>query len=169
MQLNKLNLIAEKAKDKKLKFTSLAHHINAESLKVCYTQLKKDRACGVDEITVEAYGKKLDSNIADLVIRLKTKRYKAQPVRRFYIPKPGKKELRPLGIFSVEDKLVQMAVKRVLDAIYEQDFLQSSHGFRKGKGCHTAIKAMHHSIMSKRISFICEVDISKFFDSINHE
>lgn len=169
MQLNKLNLIAERAKDKKLKFTSLIHHINAESLKACYMQLKKDRACGVDEITVEAYGKRLDANIAELVERLKTKRYKAKPVRRFYVPKPGKKELRPLGITSVEDKIVQMAVKLVLEAIYEQDFIESSHGFRKGKGCHTAIKALHNAIMRKRISFVCEVDIRKFFDTVNHD
>jgi RNA-directed DNA polymerase len=169
MQLNKLNLIAEKAKDKKLKFTSLIHHINAERLKACYAQMNKDRACGVDEITVAAYGKRLDANIADLVERLKTKRYKAQPVRRFYVPKPGKNELRPLGIPSVEDKLVQMAIKQVLDAIYEQDFIESSHGFRKGKGCHSAIKAMHQAIMRQRISYVCEVDIQKFFDTVNHE
>lgn len=170
MRLNILKLISEKAKqDKKLKFTSLIHHINAERLKSCYTELKRNRACGIDGITIEAYGNNLEVNIASLVNRLKTKRYKAKPVRRAYIPKPGKNEQRPLGIPSVEDKLVQMALKQLLEAIYEQDFVESSHGFRKGKGCHTAIKQISKTITSKPISFVCEVDIRKFFDTVNHE
>jgi retron-type reverse transcriptase len=91
--IGKLKLIAERAKqDRKLKFTSLYHHINEESLAVCYRELKKDKACGIDGVTVEAYGAKLAENLKDLVERLKVKRYQPQPVRRVYIPKPGKAE-----------------------------------------------------------------------------
>jgi RNA-directed DNA polymerase len=170
MQTNKLRLIAQKAKqDKTLRFTTLVHHINAESLAECYKLLKKDKACGIDGITLNAYGANLHANIADLVIRLKTKRYRPKCVRRVYIPKPGKNEYRPLGIPTVEDKLVQMALKQMLEAIYEQDFMECSHGFRKDKSCHTAIKQLDNVVMHKPINYICEIDIRKFFDTVDHE
>ena len=95
--LGKLKLIAERAKqDKKLKFTSLAHLINEESLAACYRELKKDKACGIDGVTVEAYGANLEENLKRLVSRMKDKRYRPKPVRRVFIPKPGKDEKRPL-------------------------------------------------------------------------
>lgn len=168
--MSKLKLIAEKAKqDRKLKFTSLAHHINAESLGRCYKQLKKNKACGVDGVTVETYGSELATNVAVLVERIKSKKYKAHPVRRVYIPKAGKNELRPLGIPSVEDKLVQIALKEILEVLYEPLFMNCSHGFRPDRSCHTAIKELNTIIMTKPINYIVEVDIRKFFDNVDHK
>jgi len=103
--LDKLNLIAEKAKQgKRIKFTSLAHHMNEENLAECYRELKRNKACGIDGETVEDYGKNLEERLKQLVSDLKSKRYRPQPVRRVYIPKPGKNEKRGLGIPAVEDK-----------------------------------------------------------------
>lgn len=165
----KLELITERAKqDKKQKFTSIAHLINCESLAGCYGELKKDKACGIDGVTVEAYGAKLEENLRDLVERMKTKKYRPQPVRRVYIPKPGKDEKRPLGIPCVEDKLVQMMAKKILEAIYEEDFLGCSYGFRRGRSAHTAIDRLDKVVMTKPIGTIVEVDIKKFFDEVQH-
>ena len=123
MYTNKLKLITEIAKrDKKLKFATLAHHVNVESLTRSYKSLRKNKACGIDGITVEEYGNRFKENISDLLYRMKGKRYKACPVRRTYIPKAGKNELRPLGIPCVEDKMVQTILKEILEAIYEPDF-----------------------------------------------
>ncbi len=166
----KLKLIAEKAKqDKKLKFVSLIHHINEESLAACYKELKKDKACGIDGVTVEEYGRNLEENIKDLIVRMKAKRYKPKPVRRVYIQKAGKKEKRSLGIPSVEDKLVQIMTKKILEAIFEQDFLNCSYGFRPKKNCHDAINRLDKIVMTKPINYIVEVDIRKFFDTVNHD
>jgi RNA-directed DNA polymerase len=167
---HKLKLIAEKARrDRKLKFTSLVHLINAENLERCYKNLKKDKACGIDGETVENYGIKLQENINDLIYRLRKKIYKSKPVKRAYIPKSGKDELRPLGIPSVEDKLVQLVVKEILEAIYEQDFYEFSNGFRPNRSCHTAIRQLDNIIMNKPTNYIVEVDIRKFFDTVNHK
>lgn len=169
MQMSILKLIAEKAEqDKRLKFTSLVHHINAPNLVQCFKKLHADKACGVDEVSVEEYERNLNDNIAKLMERLIAKKYKAHPVRRVYIPKAGKDELRPLGIPAVEDKLVQVALKEILEAIYEQDFMDCSHGFRPGRSCHTAIKQLNNAVMSKPINYVVEVDIRKFFDSVDH-
>lgn len=166
----KLNLIAEKAKqDKRLKFTSLIHHINEENLAQCYFLLKRDKASGIDGVTVGEYGQNLKENIRKLVESLKAKAYRPQPVRRVYIPKAGKpNEKRGLGIPTVEDKLVQMMVKKLLEAIYEQDFEDFSHGFRSNRSCHTAIKQLNQVVMSKPINVMVEVDIRKFFDTVEH-
>lgn len=167
--IGKLKLISEKAKqDRKMKFTSLAHLINEESLVQCYKELKKDRACGVDGVTVEEYGQELEENLKSLVDRMKSKSYRPQPVRRVYIPKPGKDEKRPLGIPAVEDKLVQIMAKKILEAIYEQDFLESSYGYRPGRSTHTAINRLDKVVMTKPIKAIVEVDIKKFFDEVKH-
>lgn len=129
----KLNLITTKArKDKRLKFTSLIHHINKDNLAAYYQELKRDKACGIDNITVEDYEYNFRENINNLLECLKTKLYKPQPVKRIYIPKPGKvDEMRGLGLPTVEDKLVQIIVKKILEAIYETDFLENSYGFRR--------------------------------------
>lgn len=169
----KLKRVTEMArKDRKLKFTSLAHLINEEGLFACYGLLKKRKASGVDGVTVEEYAgkdcKDLKSKLANLVERMKTKKYRPHPVRRVFIPKPGKQEMRPLGIPAVEDKLVQMALKEILEAIYEQDFLDCSHGFRPKRSCHTAINRLDKAVMQRPINYIVEVDISKFFDKVNH-
>jgi group II intron reverse transcriptase/maturase len=165
----KLKLIAEMAKDKRIKFTTLVHLINAENLESCYKKLKKNKACGVDDVTVESYGNNLTENINNLMTRLKNKTYKPKPVKRVFIPKAGKDKLRPLGIPTVEDKLVQLAVKEILEAIYEQEFYNSSYGFRPNRSCHTAIKQLNNSVMTKSINYIAEVDIRKFFDNVDHE
>jgi group II intron reverse transcriptase/maturase len=167
--LGKLKLIAERAKqDKKLKFTSLAHLINEESLAACYRELKRDKACGIDGVTVEEYGRNLESNIRGLVNRMKAKKYRPKPVKRVYIPKPGREEKRPLGIPSVEDKLVQLMLKKILEAIFEQDFLECSYGFRPNRSCHEAINRLDKEVMTKPINYIVEVDIEKFFDNVRH-
>lgn len=167
--LGKLKLITERAKqDSKLKYTSLAHLINEESLAACYRELKRDKACGIDGVTVEEYGNNLESNLKDLVSRMKTKRYRPKPARRAYIPKPGREEKRPLGISSVEDKLVQLMLKKILEAIYEPQFLDCSNGFRPKRNCHTAVEQLDKVVMTKPINYIVEVDIKKFFDSVRH-
>jgi len=166
----KLNLITEKAKrDKRLKFTSLIHHINEDNLVKSYYELKKEKASGIDGVTVEEYGRDLEWNIYHLVERLKPKSYRPQPVRRVYIPKAGKKdEKRGLGIPTVEDKLVQQMLKKLLEAIFETDFVEFSHGFRPKRSCVTAIDQLDKEVMTKRINFIVEVDIRKFFDTVSH-
>ena len=169
----KLMRVTELARrDRKMQFTSLVHHLNETNLAACYGLLKKRRACGVDGVTVEQYagkdGRELTNRVSDLVGRLKSKTYQPQPVKRVYIPKPGKQEMRPLGIPAVEDKLVQVALKEILEAIYEQDFLDCSHGFRPGRSCHTAILRLNRAVMQRPINWVVEVDISKFFDNVSH-
>ncbi len=167
--LGKLKLIAERARrDKKLRFTSLVHLINEESLAACYRELKRDKACGIDGVTVETYGANLESNLTGLVSRMRAKEYRPKPVRRVYIPKPGRQEQRPLGIPSVEDKLVQLVLKKILEVIFEQDFLDCSNGFRPNRSCHEAIDQLDKVVMTKPINYIVEVDIEKFFDNVRH-
>ena len=161
--------IAQKAKeDPNCKFTSLAHLINEEFLKECFKELKKGKSPGIDGVTVGEYAENLDENIADLVERLKTKHYKPQPVLRVYIPKPNG-DKRPLGIPAVEDKIVQMAIKKIFEAIYEQDFIDSSYGFRPNRSCHDALKELDNTIMKGPVNFVVDMDISKFFDTVDHE
>jgi RNA-directed DNA polymerase len=165
----KLSQIARKARqDKKLKFTALVHHINEGNLRACYQELKLNKACGIDGQTVEAYGEELGNNLKKLVDSLKDKTYRPKPVKRVYIPKPGKAEQRPLGIPSVEDKIVQIAVKKLLESIYEADFLDISYGYRPGLSCHDAIKALNNTVYQERINHIVEVDIKGFFNNVDH-
>lgn len=165
----KLDLIAKKAKqDKSKKFTALIHHINEENLAQCYKELKRNKACGVDNVTVESYGENLPDNISTLVKRLKDKSYRPHPVKRVYIPKPGKQEKRGLGIPAVEDKLVQLMLKKLLEAIYENDFLDCSYGFRPRLSCHHAINALDKAVIRQPTNYIVEVDVRKFFDNVNH-
>lgn len=166
----KLKLITEKARqDKGLKFTSLIHHVDESNLAECYRELKRDKACGVDGVTVAEYGLNLKENIAQLVVKLKSKEYRPEPVRRVYIPKAGKPgEKRGLGIPTVEDKLVQLMLKKILEAIYEPDFESFSHGFRPQRSCHTAIKQLNEEVMTKPVNYIVEVDVRKFFDTVDH-
>jgi group II intron reverse transcriptase/maturase len=165
-----LNLITEKAKrDKRLKFTSLAHHVNVSNLAQCYRELKRDKASGIDGVTVEEYGTNLEENLSDLVERMKTKRYRPKPVRRVYIPKPGKQgEKRGLGIPSVEDKLVQIMLKKLLEALFEPAFKECSYGFRPKRNCTMAVNQLDKAVMTHPVNFIVEVDIRKFFDTLSH-
>ncbi|MDR0774861.1 MAG: group II intron reverse transcriptase/maturase, partial [Rickettsia sp.] len=165
----KLNQIARKAKqDKQLKFTSLIHHVSEVNLAECYQELKANKACGIDGETVEAYGKNLQDRLDKLVASIKSKQYRPKPVKRVYIPKAGKDEKRGLGIPSVEDKLVQIMLKKILEQIYEAEFLDVSYGFRPKLSCHDAIKALDRAVITKPINYIVEVDIKGFFDNVNH-
>jgi len=166
---DKLRLIAEKAgKDKGFKFSSLIHLINEESLSWCFGELKKDKAPGIDGVSVEEYGANLEANLKDLIARMKANKYRPKPVKRVFIPKPGKDEKRGLGIPSVEDKLVQIMMKKILEAIYDQDFLDLSYGFRPNKNCHQAVNRLDKVVMTKPINCIAEVDVEKFFDNVCH-
>lgn len=161
--------IARRARrDRKARFRDLYRLFNEGNLRECYCQLRKSAAPGVDQVTFEEYGRDLDANLANLVERLKRKRYRAKLVRRKYIPKGGGK-LRPLGIPVLEDKLLQLAAARLLTAIYEQDFLDCSWGYRPNRGPREAGRVLADSLFRGRIGWVVEADIRGFFDNISHE
>ena len=151
------------------KFTSLVHLINEQSLAESHAKLKAGKASGIDKVTKEEYGRNLETNVRNLVERMKTQAYKPQAARRVYIPKTGKAQKRPLGIPSYEDKLVQKAVAPILNAIYEADFLDCSYGFRPVRGCHDALKVLGKIIETKPVNYIVEADIKGFFDNVDHD
>ena len=157
------------AKDRKCKFTSLVHLVNERNLKTCFKDLKANKASGIDGMTKKAYEQNVDANIKGLFENLKSKRYRPHPVRRVYIPKVGKDEKRMLGIPSIESKIVQSNVKEILESIYETEFMDYSFGFRPGRNCHDAIKALDQCVMTKPINYVVEVDIRKFFDNVQVE
>lgn len=164
----KLERIARIARENpKAKFTSLAYLLNEGFLLGCYRELK-NKAAGVDGETLESYGVGIEGKLAKLVGRMKGKKYIPQPVRRVQIPKENGKT-RPLGIPTVEDKIVQMGMKKILEAIFEGDFLEVSYGFRPNRSCHEALKAVDKLLMSKPIKYVVDVDIEGYFDNINHE
>ena len=166
----KLERIAEVAKlEPNLRFTSLIHLINKESLIQCHEEMKTKKASGVDEVTKEIYDNNLVDNIEDLVARMKRQAYKPQPAKRVYIPKPGTTDKRPLGIPSYEDKLVQAALGKILNAIYEQDFLECSFGFRPNRSCHDALKILNKIVNKPNIHYVVDTDIKSFFDNVSHE
>jgi group II intron reverse transcriptase/maturase len=146
----------------------LAHLLDERFLKECYCQLDRDRASGIDGVTWKEYGQNLDENLKGLVARMKAKRYKPQPARRVYIPK-DEHSVRPLGLPSLEDKIVQKAMVCILEAIYEADFLDCSYGFRPGRSCHQAINAVDKTIMTRPINHVVDADIKGFFDNVSHE
>lgn len=154
----------------KLCFTSLYHHVtDLEKLRTCFNAIDPGAAPGVDGVTKEKYGEQVESNLQDLAERLGRMGYRPQPVRRVYIPKTGSQKKRPLGMPTVEDKVVQMAVTRVLNEIYEADFVKCSYGYRPGLGCHDALGALGRTIQRQKVSWIVEADIRGFFDHVNHE
>jgi len=165
----KLALISERArKEPDCQFTSLAHLLDAGFLKQCYLGLGRDRACGVDGVTWRAYGERLEENLNALVARMKAKRYKPQPARRVYIPKDEHAK-RPLGLPALEDKIVQKGIVRILEAIYEADFLDCSYGFRPGRNCHGALNAVDKTIMTQPVNHVIDADIKGFFDNVSHD
>jgi group II intron reverse transcriptase/maturase len=165
-----LERIAEIAKSKpNEKFTSLIHLINKETLIKSHNEMKAKKASGVDEITKELYDNKLLENIESLITRMKKQTYKPQPGKRVYIPKPGTNDKRPLGIPAYEDKLVQSNLAEILNAIYEQDFLECSFGFRPNRGCHDAIKLLDKIVNKPIINYIVDTDIKGLFDNVDHE
>ncbi len=166
----KLLRIAEKARqDPDCKFTSLFHLMNEDLLRECFEGLRKDAASGIDQVTKEEYGKDLAANLTALVGRLHKMSYIPQPVRRAYIPKPGSTKQRPLGIPALEDKLVQAGLVRILEAIYEADFIEDSFGFRPERGCHDALRELSLEVETGRIHYIVEADIRGFFDNVQHD
>ncbi|MEB8536926.1 reverse transcriptase domain-containing protein [Acidithiobacillus ferriphilus] len=151
------------------KFTGLLHHIYAvERLEAAYLALKRDAAAGVDGQTWQSYGRDLQSNLLELFDRLARGGYRPQPVKRVYIDKADGSK-RPLGVPALEDKIVQRATVEVLNAIYEQDFLGFSYGFRPGRSAHNALDAVSVGVGAKRVNWILDADIAKFFDTIEHD
>jgi RNA-directed DNA polymerase len=154
--------------DKKLRFTNLVHHVYAiDRLRQAYFELSKQAAPGIDGQTWGEYGKELERNLQDLSDRLAKGSYHAPPVKRVYIPKPGGKQ-RPIGIPTLEDKLVQRAATAVLGAVYEADFKGFSYGFRPGKSAHLALDALAVAIQTRRVNYVLDADIRSFFDTLDH-
>jgi RNA-directed DNA polymerase len=147
---------------------SIHHHLDLDWLQVAYGQLQKGRAPGHDGETVQAYGKDLDRRLTDLLARVRAGRYHAPPVKRVHIPKGNGKETRPIGIPTTEDKVLQRAVTMLLEPIYEEQFYDFSYGFRPGRSAHQALQRIWKQIMDEPIRWIVEVDIRKFFDTLDH-
>ncbi len=161
--------VREAAKgDGKLRFTALLHHITPEMLQDSYFELKRMAAPGVDGVTWHAYGHDLEERIDDLHSRVHRGAYRAQPSKRAWIPKADGRQ-RPLGIAALEDKIVQQAVKTVLEQIYEEDFLGFSYGFRPGRSYHNALDALYVGIEHRKVNWVLDADIRGFFDNIDHE
>lgn len=164
----KLQRIAELAsRVPKLALTTLAHHIDIEWMREAHRRTRKDGAVGIDGQTAEQYAARLDENLAELLKRAKEGRYRAPPVRRVHIPKDDG-STRPIGIPTFEDKVLQRAVTMVLEAVYEQDFLDCSYGFRPGRSSHQALNALWGGMMSMGGGWVLEVDIRSFFDTLDH-
>ena len=165
----RLQRVAKLAKEApNMVFTNLSHHIDTDLLQEAYRLTRKGGAAGVDGQTEADYAKELESNLQSLENRLKGGTYKAPPVRRVNIPKGDGKKTRPIGVPTFEDKVLQRAVTLVLEAVYEQDFLECSYGFRPGKSTHQAIERLGEGLMKMRGGWIVEVDIADFFGSVNH-
>lgn len=152
----------------KYKFTSLASLLDLEYLTDCYANLKKTKASGVDNVSVEEYGENLEENLRSLISRMKTMSYRPQSVRRVYIPK-GSKGKRPLGIPAVEDRVVQLAIAGILESIYEPYFVDESYGFRRGRNCHDALKRLDNEIWANSVNYVIDADIKGFFDNVDHK
>src|SRR6201998_2750513 len=150
------------------KFSALLHHINIDLLEEAFFELKKNAAPGVDRLTWKDYEADLEHNLEDWHARLHGEAYRALPSRRVYIPKPDGRQ-RPLAVAALEDKIVQRAVTALLNAIYEEEFLGFSYGFRPGRSAHDAMDALCVGIHSKKVSFILDADIRSFFDEISQE
>ena len=148
-------------------FTSIGHLIDKELLKECHGKMDGDKAVGMDGVTKEKYGKNLEENLDSLVGRLKKKSYKPQPARRVEIPKDNGKT-RPLSIYCYEDKLVQEALRRLLEAVFEPNFYNGMMGFRPNRGCHMALRRLNGMIESKPTNYVLDADIKGFFDHIDH-
>jgi group II intron reverse transcriptase/maturase len=165
--LDRIREVARRNKDER--FTALWHHVyNVNRLRQAYRALKHDAAPGVDEVTWHSYGERLEERLQDLSARLQRGAYKARPVKRIYIAKPDGRE-RPIGITALEDKIVQRATVEVLNAVYENDFLGFSYGFRPGRGQHNALDAVTVGIEQRKISWVLDADIQGFFDTIDHD
>jgi group II intron reverse transcriptase/maturase len=164
--LERIRLAA--ARDRKMRFTALLHHVYAlPTLRAAYVSLKREAAAGVDGETWRHYGERLEENLCNLADRVKRGTYRAKPVRRVYLPKPDGRQ-RPLGVTALEDKLLQRATVEVLNAIYETDFLGISYGFRPGRSPHHALDALYAGLLTKKVNWVLDLDLRGFFDSIDH-
>jgi RNA-directed DNA polymerase len=163
-ELNRVREVARR--DKEAKFTALLHHVDLDRLRAAYWALNPKAATGVDGVAWGAYGQDLEDNLRDLLERVHTGRYQARPSRRAYIPKTDGR-LRPLGIAALEDKVLQRAVVEVLNAIYEEDFLGFSYGFRPGRSPHDALDALAAGIYKKKVNWVLDADIRDFFSALD--
>jgi RNA-directed DNA polymerase len=152
--------------DKDVRFTALLHHVTVDRLREAYRAIRPDAAAGVDGVTWRDYGSDLEANLSDLYARVHRGAYRARPTRRVFIPKADGR-LRPLGVASVEDKILQRAVVEVLNAVYEEDFLGFSYGFRPGRSQHDALDALSVGIVRKKVNFVLDADISDFFGGLD--
>lgn len=165
-KVTRINQIA-KEKPKEV-FTSVYHLINYDLLKECYKELDGTKAVGLDEITKDMYSKDLDENLHNIVEKLKTKSYRPRPSRRVNIPKANGK-MRGLAISNFEDKIVQLAIKKIVEAIFEPKFTNNMFGFRQNKSCHDCLRYLNQCIEKKNTSYILDADIKGYFDNIDHE
>ena len=160
--------IAQLARRKpKLELTTLAHRVDLDWLREGYRRTRKDGAVGVDGQTAEEYEQDLRGNLESLLERFKAGTYRAPPVRRVHIPKGDGRRTRPIGIPTFEDKVLQRAVTMVLTAVYEQDFLDCSYGFRPGRSAHDAVRTLDRIVHRGKVNWILEADIVSFFDSLD--
>jgi group II intron reverse transcriptase/maturase len=163
-----LDRVRQAAKgDAKMRFTALLHHVSVDLLRNSYYNLKKGAAAGVDGMTWQEYGGNLEERLADLHGRIHSGGYHAKPSRRVWIPKADGRQ-RPLGIAALEDKIAQAAVVKVLNQIWEEDFLGFSYGFRPGRSQHDALDALYVGITSKKVNYVVDLDIRSFFDKVDH-
>lgn len=171
MTETKLKQIATlSASNPEMKFMQLMHHFNEESLRACYHELDGKKAKGSDGVDKAKYAEELEENLKSLVERLRRMAYIPGSVRQVLIPKEGKAgATRPLGISNFEDKLVQKMMQKVLESIYEPLFTENSYGFRPGRSCHDAIKALHEHLSTHEVEKVIDVDLSNFFGSIDHK
>ncbi len=152
-----------------MSFTSLAYLMDLDWLREAYRRTRKDGAVGIDGQSASDYERDLEANLQSLLDRAKSGRYQAPPVRRAHIPKPGSPtQTRPIGIPTLEDKLLQRAVAMLLEPIYEHDFHDSSYGFRPGRSAHQALDQLWQQLMDRHGGWIVEVDIQQFFDTLDH-
>ena len=166
---NGLDRVREVARrDKEARFTALLHHVDVDRLRAAYWAIRPQAAPGVDGTTWGTYGHHLEENLRDLHARVHNGAYRASPSRRVYIPKPDGRR-RPLGIATLEDKIVQRAVVEVLNAIYEEDFLGFSYGFRPGRSPHDALDALAVGVKTKKVNWVLDADIRDFFTSLDHD
>ena len=156
-------------RNKTFQFISLAHLLNVAFLKDCYNHLARNKAIGIDGISWQEYRVDLDSNIKSLVEKLKQKVFQSTSLQEEYIFQKGMVKLRPLGISAIENKIVESGIKRILESIYESDFLNCSYGFRPKRNTHQALNDIDTIIMTQQVNHIVEADIKGFFDNVNHD
>lgn len=165
----KLARIAQISREKpKEIFTSIYHLLNEDMLMLCHKELDGKKATGLDGVTKTEYEEKLEENIRKLANNLQNMSYVPSPAKRIYIPKANGK-MRGLAIANYEDKIVQLGIKKIIEAIYEPKFLECMHGFRLKRGCHDALKAINRNIENGKVSYVLNADIKGFFDHVDHK